>query len=537
MDRRSQAIQNALPLLARAIGRKLDVNVAIGGDAAWTDGTRIQLPTLPFSEPEVETLAFGYLEHEAAHVRYTEEVDSLSPLHHTLCNVLEDVRIEGRLGEEYPGFAATLRDLVALLVRDGEFTPPSKDAELAEKLGKYLLFRLRSQVLNQAAVSEYAEIAERVFRDSVSEGLATRIGSVIGRANAMSSTQDASDLAAEIIGLIEDERDQLPDGSSDQDGDASGSGESGSTPNDGESPSPADVAMRRALEALLDSDDPATHTDIGDQVGAKLEDAASDAVGNAGGLGAGVGNASSPLKGVGDASEIMASINSATSALRTRLRGFVEATKRNQRTHRRQGKHFDGRRAVRAMMGDPKVYRTTTRGVSINTAACILLDRSISMGHRMEVARNAALASAAALEENGVNVGAAAFPGYRASVDPLTLFSEKVPQTAPRFAGVDPDGGTPLLDALFWSVDALLQQPESRRLLLVVTDGEPTQVDACKEAIRRCWLGGIEAMGIGIQVPDISALFPVSRCITDISELPSSMFELLQAALTYRQVA
>ena len=162
------------------------------------------------------------------------------------------------------------------------------------------------------------------------------------------------------------------------------------------------------------------------------------------------------------------------------------------------------------MMGDPKVYRTTTRGVSINTAACILLDRSISMGHRMEVARNAALASATALEENGVNVGAAAFPGYRASVDPLTLFSEKVPQTAPRFAGVDPDGGTPLLDALFWSVDALLQQPESRRLLLVVTDGEPTQVDACKEAIRRCWLGGIEAMGIGIQVPDISALFPVS---------------------------
>ena len=536
MDRRSQAIQNALPILARAIGRKLDVNVAIGGDAAWTDGTRIQLPTLPFSEPEVETLAFGYLEHEAAHVRYTEEVEPSSPLHHSLCNVLEDVRIEGRLGEEYPGFAATLRDLVALLVRDGEFTPPSKDAELAEKLGKYLLFRLRSQVLNQAAVAEYAEIAERVFRDSVSQGLATRIGSVIGRANAMTSTQDASDLAAEIVELIEDERDQLPEGNGDQAGNSPDSGKGGS-PDDGASPSPADVAMRHALDALLDSDDPTTHTDIGGQVGAKLEGAAADAVGNAGGLGAGIGNASSPLKGVGDAAEIMASVNSATSALRTRLRGFVEATKRNQRAHRRQGKHFDRRRAVRAMMGDPKVYRTTTRGVSINTAACILLDRSISMGHRMEVARNAALASAAALEENGVNVGAAAFPGYRASVDPLTLFSEKVPQTAPRFAGVDPDGGTPLLDALFWSVDALLQQPESRRLLLVVTDGEPTQVDACKEAIRRCWLGGIEAMGIGIQVPDISALFPVSRCITDISELPSSMFELLQAALTYRQVA
>lgn len=537
MDRRSLAIQNALPILARAIGRKLDVNVAIGGDAAWTDGTRIQLPTLPFSEPDVETLAFGYLEHEAAHIRYTEEVEFASPLHRSLCNVFEDVRIEDRLGAEYPGFAATLRDLVALLVRDGEFTPPSKDATLAEKLGKYLLFRLRNQVLDQSAVSDYAEIAERVFREAVSPGLATRVGSVIGRAKAMQSTRDASSLAAEVVNLIEEERDALPDPETGPTGKDPDSGAAQQRPDDGASPSPVDAAMHRALSTLLDSDDANLHTDLGDQVGEKLESAAADAVGQAGGLGAGIGNASEPLKSVGDAAEIMATVNAATSALRTRLRGFVEATQRSQRSHRRQGKHFDGRRAVRAMMGDPKVYRTRTPAVAINTAACILLDRSVSMGRRMDVARSAALASAAALEENGVNVCAAAFPGYRAAVDPLTLFHERVPQTAPRFAGVDPNGGTPLLDALFWSVDALLQQSEPRRLLLVVTDGQPSQADACKEAIQRCWAGGIEVMGIGIQVPDISALFPVSRCIAEISELPSSMFELLQVALTYRRAA
>ena len=59
---------------------------------------------------------------------------------------------------------------------------------------------------------------------------------------------------------------------------------------------------------------------------------------------------------------------------------------------------------------------------------------------------------------------------------------------------VQASGGTPLFGALFWAVDALLQQREERKLLLVVTDGEPYQVDACKEAIRRCWLVGIEAM-------------------------------------------
>ena len=96
-------IQGALPLVARAVGRRLDVTVEIGGSDAYTDGTHIQLPALPLdmSCENMATLAFGYLEHEAAHVRYTD-MDNFKPdngLHQMFTNIFEDVRIEKALGK------------------------------------------------------------------------------------------------------------------------------------------------------------------------------------------------------------------------------------------------------------------------------------------------------------------------------------------------------------------------------------------------------------------------------------------------------
>jgi Mg-chelatase subunit ChlD len=353
----------------------------------------------------------------------------------------------------------------------------------------------------------------------------------------MQSTQDASDLALEVIQILEDEKDQIPKPDPQNAGQP---GQHGSQKQSdaGNASSSADNAKRQTLEDLLASDGAPQVANLGEQTGAKLQEAAGKAMKDSGGMGAGVGNASAPLVGAGDAAKILQSVHGATTALRTRLRGFVEATKRNRRVHTRRGTRFDGRRVVQGMLGDPRVYQRKITGVAVDTAALILMDRSISMKSRMQVARQSALSCSAALEEiPGVRVSAVAFPGYQAVVDPLTLFGEKVAQTAPRYAGVKASGGTPLLPALLWSVDQLLQQPEKRKLLLVVTDGQPSQLPVCIEAIRRCWLGDIEAMGIGILVPSIADLFPVSTCINDVSELAPAMFGMLQTAITRPKVA
>jgi len=109
---------------------------------------------------------------------------------------------------------------------------------------------------------------------------------------------------------------------------------------------------------------------------------------------------------------------------------------------------------------------------------------------RIGVVRQSALATVVALEPiSGVSVCAAVFPGYNADVEILSRFDQPVRRTASRYESVAASGGTPLLPALFWAVDASLGRHEPRKMLFVVTDGQPFEPEACREAIRRCWIG------------------------------------------------
>ncbi len=210
MRRQFKIIQKALPLVAREVGRRLDVEVRVGGKWAYTQGRIIGLPALPFEDSKVEILAFGYLEHEAAHDRYSEAVSPLirSPLHQALTNLFEDIRVEQALGREYPGFRVTLNLLVTRLVKDGQvFPPPTAEASPAQTLQRYLLYRLRGEVLRQHALDAYAQRAEIPLRAVVPADLATRIDSVMGRVASLQSMCEAAELAGELLDLIEAEKD------------------------------------------------------------------------------------------------------------------------------------------------------------------------------------------------------------------------------------------------------------------------------------------------------------------------------------------
>ena len=566
----ANTIQGALPILARAVGRQLNVDVRIGGSEAFTDGKTIQLPALPFDDvDDIEPLAFGYLEHEAAHLRYSDlPLKTSSALHQTVTNIFEDIRVEACLFKAYPGFRRTLRQLVALLVRDGRMAQPKPGADLTDTLVCYLLYRLRGDVLGQDAVSEYATEAERYFRSSVPADLAARISNVLDRVSGLKTTQQAAALAQEVVDLLKDEVAQPPTedtSTREQRGGELDRADSGSCRDDGgpsddaapfphsssesDSDQAADPnlplstkaeaaptpAQLQALRDLLSSEPSPDAGTLSKTIADTLNETAA-AVSTDGHAVAGADFAPSPLDGSGDPRAILSSVAAATSALRLRLRSFVEATRRSRRFHARQGKHLVGRRLVRAMMGDPYIYSRNRKGVAVNTAVVILLDRSESMftRNRIGVARRTALSCASALEDiAGVSVAAAAFPGYRSALDLLTGFRERVRHTAHRYQACRAEGGTPMLEALLWGADALVQQREPRKLLLVVTDGVPFSPELCDKAIRRCWRGGIETMGIGIAT-DVSALFPIFTTVTDVTDLAPAMFQMLQDALTRR---
>ena len=597
MRRDRHTIQGALPIVARAVGRKLDVTVRIGGTNAYTDGKNIQLPALPLDEDgdRLATLAFGYLEHEAAHVRYTD-MDNYkpdSPVHQMFTNIFEDVRIEKALGGEYPGFAEDLRGLTEILVEKGEMGGDlDPNLPLAAKVGNHALLKCRHEVLGPDVLEEPAAQAEESFRDAVPADLADAVDAALAQVEDLESTEEAANLARDVVKLIADEQQQqaqqaMPGGvcgAPQPGGDASegeaGSGETGDdvdgeqaggnaggsqAGDDGEDSQDggdagggqaddagdhearkAAAEMAEALQELLDDNgDSAPKTRCqaaADALKQEASDANQAAGGYGGGGGAGVGEASEPLQVTTSGAAELASVSAATVALRTRLRGLLAAERLAKRTVARRGKRLSRGRLVKALQGNPNIFVNKTRGVAVNTAVQILLDRSGSMHGEIALARESALACALGLSEiQGVSVAAATFPGDGAvrEVTPLTAFGESVRRTAGRYAAVDATGGTPMLEALLWGVDRLLVQPEPRLMCLVVTDGEPYDRVNTEAVIQRCWTGGIEVMGIGMgrSAHYVETLFPVSAHIERVEDLAGAMFTMLREALAGRPAA
>ena len=629
MRRDRHTIQGALPIVARAVGRKLDVTVRIGGTNAYTDGKNIQLPALPLDEDgdRLATLAFGYLEHEAAHVRYTD-MDNYkpdSPVHQMFTNIFEDVRIEKALGGEYPGFAEDLRGLTEILVEKGEMGGDlDPNLPLAAKVGNHALLKCRHEVLGPDVLEEPAAQAEESFRDAVPADLADAVDAALAQVEDLESTEEAANLARDVVKLIADEQQQqaqqaMPggvcgapqpggdagegeagsgetgddvdgeqaggnaggsqagdDGEDSQDGGDTGGGQTGDdidgeqaggnaggsqAGDDGEDSQDgggqaddagdhearkAAAEMAEALQELLDDNgDSAPKTRCqaaADALKQEASDANQAAGGYGGGGGAGVGEASEPLQVTTSGAAEIASVSAATVALRTRLRGLLAAERLARRTVARRGKRLSRGRLVKALQGNPNIFVNKTRGVAVNTAVQILLDRSGSMHGEIALARESALACALGLSEiQGVSVAAATFPGDGAvrEVTPLTAFGEPVRRTAGRYAAVNATGGTPMLEALLWGVDQLLVQPEPRLMCLVVTDGEPYDRVNTEAVIQRCWAGGIEVMGIGMgrSAHYVESLFPVSAHIEQVEDLAGAMFTMLREALAGRPAA
>lgn len=551
--RHQRTIQGALPIVARAIGRRADVEVEIGGDQARTDGRKIKLPTLPFDDPEVEVLAFGYTEHEAAHIRYgSASVQTQNELHHRLYNTIGDVRDERELGQEFPGFASDLSKLVRKLVKDDVLQRPSDADPNGIKLRRYLSYRLRSEVLHQDALADYAAQAEEVFRKSFTPGACVRIGSVIGRVPALRSPQEAADLAAEILSILEDEAKDPPvsppptpdtgqGGGDNSAGSADASASDGTSgaamPSNEPNQSDPHAQARANIRELLSDPDPDLGPDLSEVVSRALEEAASESVRHSGGRSGGFGRADSPITPPpGDPGRILAEVHEASMALRTRLRSLVESVRHARRSYTRRGTRLAPQRLVRAMLGDPRLFAVKRAGREVNTAVEILCDRSYSMqGRRMEVAARSTLATACGLTAiRGVSVEAAVFPGCHGEVELLTRFDEPFRSTATRYAEITAKGGTPMYEALIWGCERLLMRSEPRKILVCLTDGEPppSTVRACQEVIAAAIAGGIEVYAIGIQVPSITDLFPVAESIDDVCELAATLFSFLQTALT-----
>jgi cobalamin biosynthesis protein CobT len=252
------------------------------------------------------------------------------------------------------------------------------------------------------------------------------------------------------------------------------------------------------------------------------------------------------LKPVGNEAaglRLLDKVQSESVKIRAALQGVVQSQNLNRTYPASRGRRLIDRRISQLALGDMRVFARGSVKPAPNTAIHLLLDRSESMSDwvlddqgqiaasRLSIALEATLALALAFEGiPGVNPGMTAFPGIDdESVFRLLEHGERVRSRVEAYSLLARNS-TPMTEAIWFAAASLFRCRESRKVMMVMTDGQPNDQLSTLEILQRCRDGGIETVGVGLGI-DVSHLFPVAIAINDFRELRSQLFELSKTLL------
>lgn len=230
----------------------------------------------------------------------------------------------------------------------------------------------------------------------------------------------------------------------------------------------------------------------------------------------------------------LAQASDATRALRVRLQGLLQS---NQLVRARGGYRgrLDTSKLHRAGTGDSRIFLGKSTRLGLNTAIHILLDSSGSMsGSQMDLACAACYAVATALPLCQVLAWRSLHSRQiRLMTTSLTRLSPSCNWNKKLLLGsVWRPAVSPMDSAIDWTLQQMLFLPETRKIILIISDGDPDRFAATQKAIQIAQAIGHEVYGIGIDSSGIQRLLPNgSKVIRGINELAPAMFGMLQKTL------
>jgi hypothetical protein len=219
----NRLLVKSLPIVAAAMGKKHGVTVSIREDmtTAATNGKQIFLPVLPDTD-EALTLARGYIDHESAHIRYTDfEINMGKGLRKSIINILEDIRIEQKLSCELPGCKINLEGLEKAFVEGGVYNVVTDQSHPAEILIARIHHCLRVGVLNNLCTSDLATNAYQVYANAFPADTVKAIDELLQEADSLRDTAHVCDLTDRILAVIKEDQPEEEQEQSDSDCDES----------------------------------------------------------------------------------------------------------------------------------------------------------------------------------------------------------------------------------------------------------------------------------------------------------------------------
>ena len=221
--------------------------------------------------------------------------------------------------------------------------------------------------------------------------------------------------------------------------------------------------------------------------------------------------------------------------LTARLQGLVEASQRTATRTVRRGNRLDPTKLFRVGVKDDRIFARRDEKVAPNTAMHLLVDLSGSMGDygNYRTALDAAMSLALALEPmNGVSAAVSSFPSIQGRNDQVTRLlshGDRVNRRAGAFVQYA-RGGTPMTGALWYAAADLLARREERKVIMVMTDGEPDDFASAENMVQKAAAAGVEMIGVGIGV-QVDNLFPVAIRIRSVADLKGQLFGIAEKLL------
>lgn len=538
MNRRN-TIYTALPVVAATYAENYGVRVVMGHDEASTDGKTIVIPNVPESYPHLDCL-WGYLSHEAAHCLLTDfsTLEHIkSPLEHRLFNIFEDTRIERAFIELYPGAAYTLHETARYMLSAGHYEEITEDHHPASVLDGYCLYWLQCYLVGQTVLEPMVMSADKAAKAVLPVGVRTRLAALLRKVTELKDSWDTLALVHSVIKMLKDEQEKSQGQPQVDDGDQQSQGQprdcDGVQQSQGQPQSGGCSSQQQLLQTIMDAQaDDLTH-DVYQSLAHDLESSAIHGDNSVKTI-----PVPKQQKGSGGA-DLLSDVRTVSSQLSQQLYGLVQASQQRKSRIGRAGKRISAKRATRILTGDTRVFEKRAAKREPNTAVHLLIDMSSSMnqGHGpkspAQIARESSLALALALENiKGVNPAVTFFSSTaKQPVQQVVRHGERVLQKLDHFM-VPATGSTPMAEAIWFAGYELSRVKEERKLVIVVTDGDPNNAFATRNVIERCVNGGFEFIGVGVKSTAVKKFFDNNIVINDVQELRTTLFSLMASNLS-----
>lgn len=572
-------LSHAITTSAAIFGRNENVTVVFEGSQAKTDGNEIVLPAMPLNADISEDTAQvirGYIDHEAGHIRHTDFDVVKSIKDESLMkiwNSIEDIWLERRVREEYIGSEKNLR-------ATAEFVSGEEKEFLSDKkefLEKVNAGTIGLAICKQGRMDYTADNNKAVF-DMLPDNMKKWSEKWVSSIDKCYNSTDNLALASAIRKLVEEdpklESDPEnfkfdPEGYNPADEKAEGE-----TKTEGEGEAEGMPKAEDLLSELLNKGGTYEYNGSHKKGYRSLTTRYDKTYTRTTPLSDNRLHKKMLLKTVRDYQELVNDIGPVVNVMRSKLRrGLLSKENRDWDFGRQQGR-LDSKRLTAAYSGAESVYKVRKDREEFDTAVHFLVDLSGSMYNegKMLTATYTAIAMAECLEGTGIKYQISGFSNNltNSGLDyNLADAAERSGKAYHRFEPLqtyvfkgfndslaiskgsmvalkDAAGGNNSdAEALMWAHKVLAVQPQKRKILFVLSDGEPANKTincgfvydvqdvlgtALKDVVKSI-SKKVECVGLGICTDTVQYFYDDYIVINKVEDLAGAAFNKLSKIL------